>query len=108
MPRPSDLVHLARLDAHVNEDTNAAAYTKLDENGSFSIWKRDRKLGQGGFGAVYCEKCTEGRDQGKLRAVKIIQKQHAGKLDYSKELEAIARFSQPKVLCALHVPGSTS
>lgn len=109
MPRAAeDFVSLARLDATVFETSNSVR-TRHNENGAFSVWERShRKLGQGSFGAVYREECVEGRSLGTLRAVKVIQKltsldSRRSKVDYSKELEAIARFSQPQVRLAFSV-----
>ncbi|SMQ44881.1 unnamed protein product [Zymoseptoria tritici ST99CH_3D7] len=97
MPRADDLVRLARLDATVTED-QIAVHTRHDNHGTPTVWKRSlRPIGQGGFGAVYREECIEGRNRGSLRAVKAVQKvifQGSPQMDYSKELEAIARFSQ--------------
>lgn len=57
-------------------------------------WVKQRKLGEGGFGAVYLQKCIKGDKQDQLRAVKRIKKQ--GYANYHRELEAIALFSQLK------------
>ena len=61
-------------------------------------WQRNKKLGQGGFGTVWLEKCTAGPSPSKLRAVKEIYKGTFKDIpNYYKELEAIAKFSQQKV-----------
>lgn len=61
-------------------------------------WQRNKKLGQGGFGVVWREKCTAGPSPGKLRAVKEIYKGTIKVIpNYYKELEAMAKFSQEKV-----------
>jgi hypothetical protein len=60
-------------------------------------WIRDGFLGQGAYGVVYKEK-LEDSEVNKLRAVKEIRKRVAGEeLDYTRELEAIVKFSHPKV-----------
>lgn len=61
-------------------------------------WVRQSFLGQGAYGTVYLEKCEHGRE-GKLRAVKEIKKfvVQGQELDYVRELEAIVKFSHPKV-----------
>ncbi|KAJ5866146.1 hypothetical protein N7534_000699 [Penicillium rubens] len=59
------------------------------------VWKKKRDLGIGIFGTVWLEECV---GQGKLRAVKEVRKSVPGSrsMDYNRELEAIARFSQRK------------
>jgi serine/threonine protein kinase len=60
------------------------------------VWKKKRHLGIGTFGTVWLEECIS---EDKLRAVKEVRKPAPGSraLDYNRELEAIARFSQQKV-----------
>jgi len=60
------------------------------------IWKKKRHLGIGIFGTVWLEECIS---EDKLRAVKEVSKSAPGSrsMDYNRELEAIARFSQQKV-----------
>jgi calcium/calmodulin-dependent protein kinase I len=64
-------------------------------------WKRREKLGTGAFGQVYLEELLSGSEAGKLRAVKEIAKtppqDPRKEIDYTRELEAIAKFSHPKV-----------
>lgn len=60
-------------------------------------WKRDKHLGSGGFGSVWLEECIDGRQKGQKRAVKDLMCPR-GRVDYTRELEALARFS--KGLCA--------
>ncbi|KAL6399823.1 CAMK protein kinase [Ilyonectria robusta] len=59
-------------------------------------WVRENPLGRGSYGTVYRERCEE--DESKLRAVKEIGKytMEWEKLDYTRELEAIFKFSHPK------------
>ncbi|KAI5920713.1 kinase-like domain-containing protein [Camillea tinctor] len=58
-------------------------------------WVRDGPdayIGQGSFGSVYRETCL-----GKIRALKKIRKFKASEtLDYTRELEAVMKFSHPK------------
>jgi hypothetical protein len=100
MPRNEDLISLARLDATI-EVTSDAVHTRHNDDGAVTVWKRSLwRIGEGGFGAVYREECVQGRDTGLLRAVKVIQKptsRTSERIDYSTELEAIARFSQLQV-----------
>jgi hypothetical protein len=101
MPRNKDLVSLTRLEATI-EQTSDTVHTRHNDNGAVTVWKRSlRRIGEGGFGAVYREECVQGRSDESLRAVKVIQKptsQSSRRIDYSTELEAIARFSQLQVL----------
>lgn len=63
------------------------------------IWKRGRNIGSGSFGKVWVEQCVSSDGPARLRAVKMVKKlsdpSHSIYLD--QELEAIAKFSQPKV-----------
>lgn len=67
-------------------------------------WKRQKRIGRGGFRTVYLERCILGNKQGDLRAVKEIVKQGCGA--YDRELEAMALFSHFKVAhdCPTHTP----
>jgi hypothetical protein len=58
-------------------------------------WKKERELGRGSFGVVWLEQCIQGDNNGKLRAVKKVQKLECK--NYHRELEAIALFSHSKV-----------
>ncbi|OQD94882.1 hypothetical protein PENSOL_c023G10656 [Penicillium solitum] len=61
-------------------------------------WERMEHLGKGGGGSVWLEQCLNVDSQPKTRAVKVIPKQTSfgQHIDYSRELEAIAKFSQTK------------
>ncbi|KAI9368687.1 kinase-like domain-containing protein [Aspergillus egyptiacus] len=60
-------------------------------------WRRQRCLGRGAYGTVYLERCLD-EERPKLRAVKVVPKtshsSHA--IDYTRELEAMVKFSQRK------------
>ncbi|ETS80188.1 hypothetical protein PFICI_07717 [Pestalotiopsis fici W106-1] len=60
-------------------------------------WIRREFVGRGTYGSVYLEQCDIGNSQ-KLRAVKEIKKsiRPGEKLDYIRELEAVAKFSHQK------------
>lgn len=62
-------------------------------------WKREKHLGNGTFGTVWKEKSVTESDDIKYRAVKEIKKRAPGPgaVEYSRELEAIAKFSHRKV-----------
>lgn len=63
------------------------------------VWKRKRHLGIGIFGTVWLEECVS--DGNKLRVIKEVRKiaPDSKPMDYNRELEAIAKFSQQKVPC---------
>jgi hypothetical protein len=70
-------------------------------------WQRHKIIGRGSYGSVRLEKCVKGRRDSQVRAVKqitIAGLPQAKSLDYSRELEAIAKFSQPKVCSAIVMP----
>ncbi|KAK2471583.1 hypothetical protein H9L39_16876 [Fusarium oxysporum f. sp. albedinis] len=65
------------------------------------VWKRVKTIGQGGFSYVCLEECVQGHaeDTPKTRAVKVISsRQNADAMSYSRELEAVAKFSQKKFM----------
>src|ERR1700712_1173712 len=103
MPPVPDLVWVSKLDT---EFSSSPAYTQHVHyiSGTTSRqrrirkeerWKRERRLGNGSFGVVWLEKCIHGDGEGKVRAVKEIQKLDSS--DYHRELEAIALFSHSRV-----------
>ncbi|OQE36829.1 hypothetical protein PENCOP_c011G07986 [Penicillium coprophilum] len=58
-------------------------------------WQREKKIGGGGFGEVWLERCTKGKNHGhQLRATKQMEVRR--QVDYARELEAIAKFSHSK------------
>ena len=63
-------------------------------------WVRQGFLGQGAFGTVFKERCNLGEGRGfKVRAVKEIRKSIADEeMDYTRELEAVMKFSNPRVI----------
>lgn len=74
-------------------------------------WMRTKKLGQGGFGVVWLEQCTEGVSAGQVRAVKQIQTSFGNQTVtpkmLSSELSAIINFSQ-KPVCSVSFSVSQS
>ena len=63
-------------------------------------WYEVKHIGGGGFGQVFLQECRSEDKKGELRAVKQISlpKRRSNPKDYTRELEALATFSQPKVL----------
>jgi len=67
-------------------------------------WVREDILGQGAYGTVHLERCDQ--EERKLRAVKVVKKCliSGDELDYGRELEAVTKFSHPKVGAYLSAP----
>jgi len=104
MSRLPDLVLDSRLRTHSRDSITIHSYLEIDEaGGRFAReehWKRERLIGGGGFGQVRLERCiTRGMKQDSLRAVKSINKSFnpSQPLDFNRELEAIAKFSNDRV-----------
>ena len=108
-----DLVQVSKLDTqfclgpeyvqHIQYVSRSTPRQRRVRKGE--IWKRERSLGRGGFGTVELERCIQGESEGKVRAVKKVQKLESS--DYFRELEAIALFSHSKVkllLFSIHDP----
>lgn len=102
----SDLVTDARLESEVHADHTIHALSISDPTAGHRLqkyqqrWNREKLLGSGGFGTVWLERCVDGGVlNGSLRAVKEIKRDATGvsSIDYSRELEAIAKFSQKPV-----------
>ena len=105
MPPTSDLVRDSRLRTkfyssytqhtyYVSGVTARQRIVKKEER-----WQRGGTLGSGAFGTVWLEKLVSDQDETKQRAVKEIRKNthRSDAIDYSRELEAIAKFSHEKV-----------
>jgi hypothetical protein len=105
--RASDLVRDSKLNAtiakgitqhvsYVSDPSATRGRAKLEES-----WRWQRDLGAGTFGRVWLERCVEGPEPNRLRAVKAISKNQST-IEHERELEAIAKFSHENV-CALHL-----
>jgi Protein tyrosine and serine/threonine kinase len=105
MPPISDLVRDSKLETtfsdkytqhvyHVSGATPRQRKVRKEER-----WQREKHLGTGAFGSVWLEKFITENGEVQHRAVKEIRKgaQKSKAIDYSRELEAIAKFSHPKV-----------
>lgn len=86
----------AELTTHTFLESTLVAGRRGRRREREELWKKKRDLGIGIFGTVWLEECVS---EGKLRAVKEVRKSVPGSrsMDYNRELEAIARFSQQKV-----------
>lgn len=98
-----DLVWVSKLDAHFYSDPEYTLHVKHVSRSSTKQrsvrneekWKREKRLGRGGSGIVWLERCFHGDSKGEVRAVKRVQKLEPS--NYYRELEAIALFSHTKV-----------
>ncbi|KAH7170890.1 kinase-like domain-containing protein [Dactylonectria macrodidyma] len=59
-------------------------------------WQRECELGNGTFGHVWLERCRSGPSTGSVRAIKEMQLDPSMRVDYSRELEAMTKFSHDK------------
>ncbi|KAK8137469.1 hypothetical protein PG984_002962, partial [Apiospora sp. TS-2023a] len=98
----SDLVQDSKLETetldsytqHIFYETGRTAHQRRVRRSE--KWVRQRFLGRGSYGTVHLERCITGDEQEeRLRAVKEIKKYIVSgeELDYARELEAIAKFS---------------
>jgi hypothetical protein len=105
MPTISDLVRDSKLETrfhgkytqhvyYVSGVTSRQRKVRKEER-----WARDKSLGNGASGTVYLEKSITENGEVQYRAVKEIRKSthESGAIGYSRELEAIAKFSHSKV-----------
>ncbi|MCJ1268036.1 hypothetical protein MMC22_007922 [Lobaria immixta] len=69
-------------------------YAKTKKVRKEERWMREKELGRGSSGVVWLERCIQGDSEGKVRAVKKVEKLKSS--DYYRELEAIALFSLSK------------
>ena len=62
-------------------------------------WYKDKVLGHGSFGEVYLEVCRQEDNTVDTRAVKRVEKakMRSWKVDYKRELIALAQFSKVQV-----------
>lgn len=103
MPPLPDLVRDSKLETIFHETTTEHKY--IEAGGSrrrvhrYEHWKREKQLGHGAYGQVWLERCTESANQGSVRAVKVVRKRERSShaVDYNRKLEAVAKFSHPKV-----------
>jgi hypothetical protein len=103
----SALIEHTRLDTRFDGDETVHIHTEIGSTASqrYSIreerWQLDSDLGHGAHGTIWLEK-TVGVSSPKYRAVKKVdktrrRKQQSVAVDFTRELEIIARLSHPKV-----------
>jgi hypothetical protein len=103
----SDLINDSKLSVrfsakhthHVIFKSDARPGQQVRRQRTEETWEKVKHLGKGGFGTVWLEQCLSVDSQAKTRAVKAIPKltPSSQNIDYRRELEAIAKFSQTKV-----------
>src|SRR5271168_4473359 len=105
MPPISDLVRDSKLDTTFDGEYTLHVYyvsgasLRQRKVRKEERWKQDRHLGTGSFGTVWLQKSETEDGVVQDRAVKEIRKRPGENrmVDYGRELEAIAKFSHPKV-----------
>lgn len=105
MPPISDLVGDSKLETIFHHEYTKHVYyvsgatTRERKVRREERWQRDRYLGSGAFATVWLEKFVTDTGEVQHRAVKEIKKKakKTKAIDYGRELEAIAKFSHPKV-----------
>jgi hypothetical protein len=103
MPPIPDLVRVSKLDTQFCSSPEYTQHVQYVSGSTLERrrvckeerWKKERGLGRGSFGIVWLELCIQGDSEGKVRAVKKVQKLDSN--NYYRELEAIALFSHDKV-----------
>lgn len=112
----TDLVHDSKLDTRFVEDGGVVHVSYVSTPGlrrkerKEERWKSSRILARGSFGRVWLQECAHDNGSKSFRAVKEIFKQKVANeekpIDYTRELEAIAKFSHTKVshrVASLHL-----
>ena len=106
MDRRSDLIRDSKLDTRFDPGFTVHIYREAPTGSERRVvqrqeyWRRESRIGGGAFGCVWLEKCVQGHRDVELRAVKQVSTKplRSGKrIEYSRELEAIAKFSHDKV-----------
>lgn len=99
-----DLVQLSKLEVYPHSDPEYTQHVRYVSGSTATQrrvrqeekWKREKKLGRGGYGTVWLERCVQGDRKSEVWAVKEVPKH--GSSHYLRELEAIAFFSHHKVI----------
>jgi hypothetical protein len=108
MSRLPDLVRDSKLETHFLPDCSVETvhtYHESDPSSRrrvvvrYEHWKRQRRIGGGGYSTVWLEECFQGsRDGVQVRAVKQIETGgRFQRIDFNRELETIAKFSHSRV-----------
>lgn len=102
MSQISDLVRDSRLETqflsnntiHTYFESKTVLNRRARRQKRVEQWVRSRELGRGTFGIVWLEQCDQ---EDRVRAVKEIAKKEIQEKTYHRELEAIVKFSHPRV-----------
>lgn len=106
MDRRSDQIRDSKLDTRFDAGFTIHTYrevlTSLERRvvQRQEYWRRESRIGAGAYGCVWLEKCIHGHRDVELRAVKEVSTKplrNGKQINYSRELEAIAKFSHKKV-----------
>lgn len=100
-----DLVRDSKLTTHFLGEETIHTYQESDPTSGNRLiartehWQRQKKIGNGAYGSVWLENCTKGQRNGnRVRAVKQSHlDSRSGPVDYTRELEVIAKFSRANV-----------
>lgn len=101
-PAPSDLVADTKIRVEFDSDVTyrftIQSGVSLRRRERKETWILDRKLGQGSYGSVWLHR-SQSDNQDEVQAVKKIDKAKmvGERVNWYRELEAIAKFSQKKV-----------
>jgi len=99
--RLPELARDSHLETQLMPEHTVHFFTETPTITRQEVWKRTRRIGVGGFGTVWLEKCVRGHQPGNdvARAVKVIHLSGgpSAVVAYGRELEALAKFSQRKV-----------
>jgi hypothetical protein len=94
-----------KITIHHYDDSDGEEHRRSDRRAEH--WEECGLLARGAFGEVLLQRCVKGKDTLELRAVKkisrCIPRHGAEQLDYLPELEAIAKFSHPRVSAPLNL-----
>lgn len=88
-----------------SSDDDASGATNSRPTRRAEYWTWGKRLGKGGCGDVWLQRCVQGKRRYESRAVKVIDLDggggggsgRKGQINYIRELEAIAKFSQKRV-----------
>jgi hypothetical protein len=99
MSLQSDLIKDSKLETEFHDKYTSHIFheaTSRQRKLRREYWTREQYIARGGFGKVWRERCVRGHGKGEVRAVKQVPRPAKAK-DYLRELEAIAKFSHPRV-----------
>jgi hypothetical protein len=106
MNRRSDLIWDSKLDTRFDPGFTVHTYREVLTSSERRVvqrqeyWHRESRVGGGEYACVWLEKCMHGHRDVELQAVKEVSTKplRGGRqIKYSRELEAIAKFSHDKV-----------